>query len=619
MSYFFDTAVNIEGNKKLRTPQIEAYIKIKNYFETPTNKEALVVLPTGTGKSGLISIAPYGVSRKRVLIITPGLVTKDSIRKTQEVLENNFWINFDILFSSRDIPVVCEFTPDISFEHLEMSHIVYSNIQRVSSSRASCLVKQVPNDFFDFIIIDEAHHAPAQSWRDALNYFSNAKVLHVTGTPYRGDNQEVPGEKIHETHLSEVMRDRYVKWLRKETINSDELYFTTPELPNSKLTKEEVLALKEKEWIEKSIALSESCSKDVINHSIDRLKILREISPNVPHKILAVGCSISHAEDLNKWYEERGLNSVIIHSEMDPETQQIAFREIDNNHCDVVISVNMLMEGYDHKYLSILAIFRPYRSPNAFAQVIGRILRAIPEEEITAFEVDNNGLVIYHEEIGLNAMWESFQKEVDRATKVKIREYVFTDRDYEGRDSSLAGIDSGQSTVSDTDSYINGLDFNELFEKKRQEISENVSRKISLFNNPDLDLDQETIDALKATLIEQETRKTASEYIDPEIIEKRPAIARKNLREILTKRIQEDVANLLFDLHIDEKSSSLHGTFSRHLTGLQTNAANDGIVVRYIGTKLYKRFGPVAERDNATLIESINAVEELLEEVKRML
>ncbi|MFP1455487.1 DEAD/DEAH box helicase family protein [Escherichia coli] len=63
-----------EGNRKLRTPQIEAYIKIREFFSDPEHSEALVILPTGTGKSGLISIAPYGVSQKRVLIITPGLI-----------------------------------------------------------------------------------------------------------------------------------------------------------------------------------------------------------------------------------------------------------------------------------------------------------------------------------------------------------------------------------------------------------------------------------------------------------------------------------------------------------------------------------------------------------------
>ncbi len=151
MSCYFDIPVNIEGNKKLRTPQIEAYIKIKEYFSDPLNKEALVVLPTGTGKSGLISIAPFGVAKKRVLILTPGLVTKDSIRKTQEVLNDNFWINFDVMFSSKDIPIVNEYSSSISDDHLENSHIVYTNIQKVSGNNVRGLINRVPPDFFDFI------------------------------------------------------------------------------------------------------------------------------------------------------------------------------------------------------------------------------------------------------------------------------------------------------------------------------------------------------------------------------------------------------------------------------------------------------------------------------------
>ena len=62
MSYFKDTVVNILNNNKLREPQIDAYVAIQSYFGENPDGEALVVLPTGTGKSGLISIAPFGVS-----------------------------------------------------------------------------------------------------------------------------------------------------------------------------------------------------------------------------------------------------------------------------------------------------------------------------------------------------------------------------------------------------------------------------------------------------------------------------------------------------------------------------------------------------------------------------
>lgn len=212
MGYFIDTVVNIINNKKLRDPQIEAYIKIKEYFEACPNGEALVVLPTGTGKSGLISIAPFGVSKGRVLVVTPGLVTKKSVIKTLHPLEDNFWTNYDILFDPADMPVVEEYEPDMLASSLVKCHFVIANVQRLYENNPNSLLNRVPSDFFDMVIIDEAHHAPAKSWENALDYFSCAKKLHVTGTPYRGDQAELPGEIIHNTPLAEVMALRYVKW-----------------------------------------------------------------------------------------------------------------------------------------------------------------------------------------------------------------------------------------------------------------------------------------------------------------------------------------------------------------------------------------------------------------------
>lgn len=618
MSYFKNTAANIVGNKKLRAPQLEAYLKIQEYFEDSDNKEALVVLPTGTGKTGLISIAPFGVCEGRVLIITPGLVTKQSIKKAQEVLEDNFWVNFDIIFDPKDLPSLSEYNSSISDEHLRESNIVYSNIHRLAGDSPNALINRVPRNFFDLIIVDEAHHAPANSWQSTLDYFSNAKILHVTGTPFRGDNQEVPGEKIHETYLSEVMRDCYVKWLRKETVDAHELFFTMPDKPGVQLTKEEVLELKEKEWLEKSVALSEACSKDVIDHSVKKLKELKQLSPKVPHKILAVGCSISHAKDLLSWYKEQGLDAVIVHSQMSSESLSSSFSQIDNNQCDVVISVNMLMEGYDHRYLSVLALFRPYRSLNAFAQVVGRILRAIPESETVAFEIDNNGVVIYHKETGLDVMWQNFQQEVDRAKHQRTREYTISDKEYVERDSSLSDVSSSKTFVGEQESYLEDIDFNEIFETKRSEINALVNEKIEALKRVEDGLDEDDLNILKSRLIEKETSKAASD-IDPNLIEKRPDMARKKMREILTKKAQDEVASLLSDLQIEDKATDLAASFSNLIPYLQEDMPNDGTLVRYINTKLHKRFGSVSARDNKTLLQSINAIPSIVNELRKML
>ncbi len=617
MSYFMETAVNIEGNTKLRSPQIEAYLKIREYFTANPSGEALVVLPTGTGKSGLISIAPFSVSNKRVLIITPGLVTKKSIQKTQEALEDNFWVTYDIIFNPADLPILSEYSSGISDEHLEQSHIVYSNIHKLGSARDGGLINRVPPDFFDLIIVDEAHHAPAQSWVEVLEHFKDAKKLHVTGTPFRGDNQDVPGEKIHETPLSEVMRDRYVSWLRKETVNAHELYFIMPNTQGKRFSKNEILEIKEKEWLEKSVALSEECSRDVIQHSIKKLEEFKQSSPKVPHKILAVGCSIKHAEDLHTWYQEYGLASVIVHSELEPEDLDLAFMAVDNHQCQVVISVNMLMEGYDHKYLTILAIFRPYRSLNAFAQVVGRVLRTIPEEEITDFAIDNNAIVIYHQETGLDVMWSSFQKEVDRAKHQRVKEYSQLDMEYEAREQILAGVESSEPIVVAKDSYLDDLDFNELFSSKRAEIETNVEAKIDKFRQ-DPEIGEEVLQALKEQLIKKETQKISGE-IDPNLIEKRPDLARKKMRAILTKKAQDEVASLLSDLSIEDKATNLALKFARMLPYIKPNTPNDGTLMTFVNSKLHSKFGPVNQRENDVLLLSIKWIPNIIDELRSML
>ena len=612
--YFRDTLVNIINNNKLREPQIESYIKIREYFEENPNGEALVVLPTGTGKSGLVSIAPFGVSNKRVLVITPGLVTKKSIVKTLHPLEDNFWINYDIILDPADMPIVEEYEPDMLMSSLEKCHFVIVNVHKLYENNSNSLLNRVDQDFFDMIIVDEAHHSAAKSWKNALNYFCNSKVLHITGTPYRGDHKEIPGEEIHNTPLAEVMALKYVKWLRKSPLNNPNLYFTLP-YDTKKYSKEEILNLKEKEWVERCVALSKECSTDVITESLKQLEILREASPQVPHKILAVACSISHAEDLAVWYTNQEKRVIIVHSDMSNELLEQAFLKVENHECDVVVSVNMLAEGYDHKYLTILAIFRPYRSLNAFAQIVGRVLRAIPDEEITDFAIDNNAVVIYHEEIGLDLMWEFFSKEVEKSKKIPIKEYEFSNREYTKRAIVYGTIEKDDYFVSGQDSFLPDIDFNELFENARQALDKEVNERILIFKAAGLD--DEEIEIAREALRKKGLSSRKLE-IDELLLSKRPEELRKKTRNYLCNNANEAALALCEERGIDPKSNSLYSKFKNSVFGLSTDSTNDAILVRYINTRVSKKYGPVKKREPETLLESQKYMNIVINELRRM-
>ncbi len=68
---FSSKTVNIHGNDKIRTPQIEAFQALESHYQDPnkTQKEVGVILPVGCGKSGCITITPFAFKSKRTLVI----------------------------------------------------------------------------------------------------------------------------------------------------------------------------------------------------------------------------------------------------------------------------------------------------------------------------------------------------------------------------------------------------------------------------------------------------------------------------------------------------------------------------------------------------------------------
>lgn len=585
--YFMDTMCFIEGNKKLRDPQKEAYIRIVDHFSKHPKEEALVIMPTGSGKTGLISIAPFGVCKGRVLVIAPGNITKKSIAKNMEVIEDNFWINYDVIFDINDVPNVLEYEQDVFDSDLRKASIVYTNIQKLNSAYTNSLLKRVDKNFFDMIIVDEAHHSPANTWQEVINYFENAKILHVTGTPYRGDGKPVPGKVIHETKLSEVMEQKLVKWLRRKNVSSEKLRFIDKD--GKTLTFEEAIELHDDDWIRKSVAMSDECSLQVIDKSIEELRILKELSPNVPHKVLAAACNIDHANRIYQLYANRNMNPVLIHSKMEKEEIDQKINDIDLHKYNVIVNVDMMREGYDHKYITIVSIFRPYRSLNAFAQVIGRALRSIPDDEITEYEIDNNACVIYHKELNLDGLWDYFRKEVEISKKLRdVKEYVITGQEFEQRKAIFGSIIVDGEVIEEVDSYILNLDFNNEFEKAIEAIKLKLDKKRSIYKEKGLTEEEIEI------LLKNESKndfKSKNKELEQLYNEKRPAQRRKFLKGMLTKKIQLVAVELLNEVGIEEKGYELYPVFDRFIYALNPETKNDGIICRFINAKLFKNLG----------------------------
>lgn len=191
------------GSVALRPYQQAAAEAVLHEWDCGHNK-TLLVLPTGTGKT--IVFAKIAENRvrlgERVLIMahrgelleqagdkilkTTGL--KSAVEKAEQTCVGS-WLR-----------------------------IVVGSVQTLTRDRR---LHQFSPDYFDTIVIDEAHHSISDSYQHVLQYFSGAKVLGVTATPDRSDMRNLGSyydSLAYEYSLPEAIRDGYLCKIMAQTV-----------------------------------------------------------------------------------------------------------------------------------------------------------------------------------------------------------------------------------------------------------------------------------------------------------------------------------------------------------------------------------------------------------------
>ena len=172
--------------------QIEA---VQSASEQLNNQDmpniALVVLPTGCGKTGVAVLAAYALNASRVLVITPSLTISKQIHEAFCGSESRdcFLLERKII-TGDEADYVCprgtyiQATSEIRMHRNDDLMVINAHkIGGLSSVR----IKDIPNDRYDLVIVDEAHHYPALTWRLLVDHFDNSRRLFITATPeYKG-------------------------------------------------------------------------------------------------------------------------------------------------------------------------------------------------------------------------------------------------------------------------------------------------------------------------------------------------------------------------------------------------------------------------------------------------
>ena len=620
--HYFGTAnPHIYGNDELREPQIQGYYKVYEHFivRNKKNTHAIVVLPTGVGKTGLMGLLPFHICEGRALIITPQLTIKDTVVDSLDP-ENpeSFWYKRKIFDRIDETPTLVEFSGGMKNEILDVANIVVLNIHKLQARLTKSPLNYLPKDYFDMIIIDEAHHSTANTWVETINHFDKAKIVKLTGTPIRTDGVELAGELVYKYKLSQAMAKGYVKSLRNIEYIPEQLLLTIDKDETKQYTVEQLLelGLRDEDWIRRSVAFSKECSESVVKESIKLLENKRRDTSKVPHKIIAVACSIDHAEEIKQLYIENGYRAEVIHSKQMPEKQDETKQNIENHRLDVIIHVAMLGEGYDHPYLSIAAIFRPFRSELPYEQFIGRVLRVIPEEEVEKTD-DNIADIVSHHNLQLADLWEKYKVELQESEVIKhLQEENFLDDSGNPSEGNSSGTsadiiplglakEQGTGTLT-TDTYLN----TELIKKQKEEEKrqkESIDKLQELLH----------IDYEQALAIYNQTRTKDTALF------KRPDLYFANRKKSLDDQIREIlVPQLITRFHINQSEKNLancrlfHGKYA----WIKTKASDNGaMLVMYFNTYLRNTVGKKREEWKVTdfdiAFEKLMIAEEFVEKV----
>ncbi|WP_053985670.1 DEAD/DEAH box helicase family protein [Niameybacter massiliensis] len=330
-----------------RGAQIEALYALKNTREEGWER-GLVVAATGIGKTYLAAFdsKPY----KRVLFVAHReeilKQAEESFRKVRQTESTGFFYG-----NKKDVD------KEVTFALVQtLGKNEYLNQEFFAA------------DAFDYVIIDECHHAIARQYTSVLDYFTPVFWLFLTATPERMDNGdvfEIAGDNlVYEVRLQEAINKGWLVPFRyyaiyDETVNYDEI-----EYKNSKYDKQQLDA---------GLMISRRAEL-----------ILKHYQKYSSKRAMGFCSSKSHAEYMAHYFNKQGIKAVAVYSgEQGEQTAERseAIGQLRRGEIQIIFSVDMFNEGVDVPEVDMVLFLRPTQSTTIFLQQLGRGLRKCKGKE----------------------------------------------------------------------------------------------------------------------------------------------------------------------------------------------------------------------------------------------
>lgn len=391
---------------RLRAPQIGGFDAVREHFaQDGQEREVALVIPVGCGKSALIAILPFAVNARRTLVVAPNLhiagqlseevnptkPDRNALHKWGVVPPEAFWESAVLSGAA-------------NASDLAAADVIVTNIQQLVGEGNRWL-EPLPADFFDMLVVDEAHHNVAASWQRLREKFPGARIVGLSATPVRADGQRMIGRVIYSYPIREAMDNGYIRQLRAVRINPRNLrYVERQGEAEVEVSIEQIRALGETDAkFRRTIVMSPASLASIVDASIQRLFGIRARTGDNRHKIIASALNQTHCAQVVEAYRARDLRVDFVHSNLGEEVNEEILARLERHELDVIVQVRKLGEGFDHPYLTVAAICNVYGSLTPFLQFVGRVMRKISDND------HEEGVVVFHAGSNVAQLWDDLR------------------------------------------------------------------------------------------------------------------------------------------------------------------------------------------------------------------
>jgi superfamily II DNA or RNA helicase len=447
----FTDRPNIEGNGGLRVPQVEGWTEIRRHFGQPAApREVGIVLPVGCGKSGLIAITPFALNARHVLVIAPGLRIRKQLGDDLKASSaTNFYERTGVLRAGQVFPEAAVVTSGrINVDDFRNSDFAVANIHQIAGDENQWL-DQLDANFFDLILVDEAHHNPAVSWQQVKARFPQARIVNYSATPTRADGRMMEGEIIYSFPVVRAIQAGYVKRLRAKMLRPSALRYVDKNTGEEKIIgPDEVRAMGETDAeFRRGIVMSPETLSSIVDCAIGELRRLRQETGEPRLKIIASALNQDHCIQITTAFREKGLRAAYVHSRETSRANDGVFGQLERHEIDVIVQARMLGEGFDHPLLAVAMVGSIFANLSPFVQFVGRVMRSI--EQNAPGHPLNQGVVVFHAGANVARRWNDFRQfsEADQAffadllPEIEDENIGFADRDIVDREPGAGGIE----------------------------------------------------------------------------------------------------------------------------------------------------------------------------------